>query len=81
MDGAMHGMKRTTLYLTDELRRGIEELAVRRQQSEAQVLRDAIAAYLLDAGSQRPRLTPLFDIPETLSGRVDDLLAEGFGFD
>ena len=81
MYGTMYGMKRTTLYLTDELRRGIEELAVRRQQSEAQVLRDAIAAYLLDVGSQRPRLTPLFDIPETLSGRVDDLLAEGFGFD
>jgi hypothetical protein len=81
MYGTMYGMKRTTLYLTDELKRGIEELAVQRQQSEAQLLRDAIAAYLRDAGSARPRLKPLFDIPETLSDRVDDLLVDGFGFD
>lgn len=45
-------MERTTVYLTDDLREGIKEIARRRDMSEALVIREALGAYI--AHQERP---------------------------
>jgi hypothetical protein len=65
-------MKKTTIYLPEDLKKRIEQRAIGEQRSEADVIRSALAAYVGDAGP-RPTL-PLFDGPpiddfdEALSG-------------
>jgi Ribbon-helix-helix protein, copG family len=65
-------MKKTTVYLPGDLKERLEQRALGEQRSEAEVIRDALAAYLGDTGP-RPTL-PLFDGPpiddfdEALSG-------------
>ena len=66
-------MKKTTLYLSDDLKRAVEREAVRSGRSEAEVIRAAIAAFV---GRPKPR-SGLFEA-EPLTDRVDDLL-DGFG--
>ncbi len=70
----MYGMvHKTTIYLPEELKAAIEREALRRGCSEAQVIREAVAAAV-----SRPRpACGLFDA-EPIAGRVDELLA-GFG--
>jgi hypothetical protein len=64
---------KTTVYLPEELKLALEREANRRGCSEAQLIRDAIGQVVM-----RPRPTVgLFD-GESLSARVDELLA-GFG--
>jgi hypothetical protein len=68
----MYGMsQKTTVYLADEMKLALEREALRRGCSEAQVIRDAVAV-------SRPRPTAGLFEGESLSGRVDELLA-GFG--
>jgi plasmid stability protein len=75
----MYGMKRTTIYLPDELKAALERTAARAGTSEAEVVRSAIAVATVDEASPRPRL-PLFDSGDaTLAERVDEELAAGFG--
>ncbi|MEX2551909.1 MAG: CopG family transcriptional regulator [Actinomycetota bacterium] len=66
-------MHKTTVYLPDELKRGLEREARRRGTSEADIVRQAIADAIL---SPRPNLG--FLDSEPLAERVDELL-EGFG--
>lgn len=77
--GMMYGMKRTTVYLPEELKAALERTAAVRGQSEAEVVRSALAAATAEATYPHPRL-PLFrtDHP-LLAERVDDELADGFG--
>lgn len=73
---------KTTLYLPDDLKRQVEAAAQRRGISEAEFYREALRKAVAS-----PRPTPrgaLFASgtgPRTsdLSGRVDEILAEGFG--
>lgn len=58
----MYGMKRTTIYLPDEMKTSIEREAVRRGVTEAEVIRGAVRATLADIGAPVPHL-PLFDEP------------------
>jgi ribbon-helix-helix CopG family protein len=75
----MYGMRRTTVYLTDELKAALERTAARTGTSEAEVVRSAIATATAEDASPRPRL-PLFDSGDpTLAERVDEELAAGFG--
>jgi Arc/MetJ-type ribon-helix-helix transcriptional regulator len=75
----MYGMKRTTIYLPDELKAALERTAVAEGRSEADVVRSALAAVTASHVYPRPRL-PLFDSGEaTLAERVDEELARGFG--
>ena len=70
----MYGVTRkTTVYLSDELKAAIERAAVRRQLSDAEVIRQAVA----DA-AQTPRPTPGFLDVEPFAERTEELLA-GFG--
>ena len=74
MYGTMYGMTvKTTVYLPDDLKRALEVGAAASGRSEAEIIREAIAARV---GSARPAAGFLDGKP--MAERVDDLLA-GFG--
>ncbi len=66
-------VRKTTVYLTDELKNGVEREAQRRGCSEAEVIRAAIAQAVRHA----PPRAAILD-GEPIAERVDELL-EGFG--
>lgn len=69
-------MKKTTVYLTDELKDAVKRAARRRGVSEAVVIRDSIRAAV---AAPRPRPQGgLFASGDPMAERVDELLA-GFG--
>jgi plasmid stability protein len=75
----MYGMRRTTVYLPDDLKRALERTAAAQGKSEADVLRGALAAATAEHTHPRPQV-PLFDSGDpTLAERVDEELAAGFG--
>ncbi|HJS25608.1 MAG TPA: CopG family transcriptional regulator [Actinomycetota bacterium] len=67
-------MKKTTVYLPDDLKEGLAREARQRGVPEAQIIRDAIAA----AVSRPAPRAGIFASDELRSDRIDDLL-EGFG--
>jgi predicted transcriptional regulator len=70
----MYGMfRKTTIYLPDDLKAGVEREAKRRGCSEAEVIRAAVASAL-----SRPRPRAALIDGEPVAERVDELLA-GFG--
>jgi len=74
MYGTMYGMPvKTTVYLPDDLKRALEVEAAASGRSEAEIIREAIAARV---GSVRPAAG--FLEGEPFAERVDELLA-GFG--
>ncbi len=81
--GTMYGVKRTTIYLTDEQKQELEEIADRTSRSEAQLIREGVDQVIEVNRSRRrkPRVLfalddPILDDPE----RVEHGL-EGFGDD
>lgn len=75
----MYGMRRTTIYLPDELKLALERTAAAEGKSEAEIVRRALIAATAQA-SAAPLRMPLFDSGDaTLAERVDDELAAGFG--
>jgi plasmid stability protein len=75
----MYGMKRTTIYLPDDLKSALEQTASAEGRSEAEVVRSALATATALHTYPPPRL-PLFDSGDpTLAERVDEELARGFG--
>jgi hypothetical protein len=78
MYGILYGMKRTTVYLPAELKAALEEVALRVERSEAELIREGISLVVQTHGHRRPKV-PLFESGDpTLAERVDELL-EGFG--
>lgn len=72
-------MKRTTVYLPDELKAALKRTAVAQGKSEAEVVRSALASATADQAYPSPKV-PLFETGDpTLAERVDEELAEGFG--
>ncbi len=70
----MYGMAhKTTLYLPDDLREALRREAKLRGESEAQVIRQALAEAV-----HRPRPRPGLVAAEAIAGRVTELLS-GFG--
>jgi hypothetical protein len=65
--------RKTTVYLSDELKAAIELEAQRRGCPEAQVIRDAVAAAV-----SRPSPRVGFIDSEPIAEKVDELLT-GFG--
>jgi hypothetical protein len=57
--GIMYGVRRTTIYLPDELKTAVEQEAVREGVTEAEVIRRALTEHLTDLGAPPPEL-PLF---------------------
>lgn len=75
----MYGMRRTTVYLTDDLTAALERTARAQGRSKAEVIRSAIASATAGEARPSPRL-PLFDSGDpTLAERVDAELAAGYG--
>jgi Arc/MetJ-type ribon-helix-helix transcriptional regulator len=75
----MYGMKKTTVYLPEELKAELERVAGEAGRSEAELIREAIGRLLRESRPPKPRL-PLFDSGDaTLAERVDEELARGFG--
>ncbi|HEY6581714.1 MAG TPA: CopG family transcriptional regulator [Rubrobacter sp.] len=71
-------MKKTTVYLTEDLKSALGRIAVQRGRSEAELIREAVRELVRDSEPPRPRL-PLFSSGDpTLAERVDEELA-GFG--
>jgi hypothetical protein len=78
--GMMYGMRRTTIYLPDDLKRAITRLASNEQETEASFIRRAVERAIVEAPPPRPRL-PLFSSGKRhLAERVDQALV-GFGED
>jgi hypothetical protein len=74
-------MKKTTVYLPDDLSSALKRAAVESGRSEADLIREGIATVVDSRLTPRPRI-PLFTSGDgTLAERVDELLAEGFGKD
>lgn len=77
----MYGVKKTTVYLPDELKRDLERAAAESGRSEADLIRKGIESIVELELTPRPRI-PLFSSGDpTLAERVDEILAEGFGED
>ena len=75
----MYGMRRTTVYLPDDLKAALERTAAVHGKSEAEVVRGAIAAATADHAHPRPQV-PLFESADpTLAERVDEEVAVGVG--
>lgn len=74
----MYGMRRTTVYLPDDLKIALEHAAVTSGRSEAELIREGVEYVASRFDDPRPRL-PLFDSGDpTLAERADELL-DGFG--
>lgn len=65
--------RKTTIYLPDDLKHGVERTARQRGCSEAQVIRDAV-----EAAVARPRPNKAIITGEPIAARAEELLA-GFG--
>ena len=73
--------KKTTIYLPPELKKDIEQVAKSERRSEADVIRDAVAASVGERLKPQPRI-PL--VPQGLGApdiaeRIDEILDQGFG--
>jgi Arc/MetJ-type ribon-helix-helix transcriptional regulator len=74
-------MTKTTIYLPKNLKRQVEQAAKREKRSEAEIIREAIAAAMRNRKPPEPRI-PLFEEglgDPTVAERVDELLKKGFG--
>ena len=77
--GMMYGVKRTTIYLPDDLKAALERTAAARGTSEAEIVRSALASATAEHTYPPPKV-PLFASGDpTLAERIDEELAEGFG--
>jgi hypothetical protein len=72
----IYGMKRTTVFLPDQLKKRLERTARRRGMSEAELIREGVELVT----APEPRLLLFASGDPTLAERVDEAL-RGFGED
>jgi Arc/MetJ-type ribon-helix-helix transcriptional regulator len=77
MYGTMYGVKRTTVYLPDELKAALERTAADTGRSEAELIREGVRQVTRDWESPEPRVLFSSGIRD-LAEDVDRHL-EGFG--
>ena len=71
-------MKKTTVYLPEDLKSALGRIAAERGRSEAELIREAVRDLVRDSEPPRPRL-PLFSSEDpTLARRFEEEL-RGFG--
>ena len=77
----MYGVKRTTIYLPDDLKAKLEATARAEGRTEADVIRKALADALEQRMSRRPRLPLTEPTGESTNWAedVDEILDAGFG--
>jgi Arc/MetJ-type ribon-helix-helix transcriptional regulator len=72
-------MRKTTVYLPDDLKAALERTAAARGRSEAELIREAVRRLTEEGEQPKPRL-PLFSGGDSaLAERVDEELKKGFG--
>lgn len=77
-EGFQYGMRKTTVYLTDELRHELTRAAAGTGRSEADLIREGIRLVVRSTTPPRPRY-PLFSSGDPdFAHRTDEFL-EGFG--
>ena len=69
---------KTTVYLPEELKRSLAQLAAASGRPEAELIREAVAALVSSAKKQRPRGELFAGDDPSLSMNVDEALS-GFG--
>lgn len=81
--GTMYGVKRTTIYLNEEQKKRLEEVAAQTSRTESDLIREGVDQVIDAHRPRRRKPRPLFvlndpvlDDPE----RIDEAL-EGFGED
>jgi hypothetical protein len=80
MYGMMYVVKRTTIYLPEDLKAALEQAALQESRTEADLIREGIEKLL---ATRHPRPTiPLFEssLPPDAAEHFDDYL-QGFGED
>ncbi len=75
----MYGMRRTTVYLPDELKVALERTAAAEGCSEAEIIRSALAEATAAHSYPSPTIPLLRSGDPTLAERVDAELVDGFG--
>lgn len=72
----MYGMRKTTVYLPDDLKRALGRVAASRGISEAELIREGLHKLTAEASPPKPRL-PLFKSGRPdLAENVDEALRE-----
>ena len=76
----MYVVKRTTIYLPEQLKAALEQMAAEERRTEADLIREGLER-LLESRYPRPRI-PLFEssLPPDAAEHFDDYL-QGFGED
>jgi hypothetical protein len=69
---------KTTVYLPEELKRSLERMAVLSGRSEAELIREAVAAHVSAVDRPRPRGGLFESGDSSFAGRAEDALT-GFG--
>ena len=80
MYGTMYGVKKTTVYLPDELSARLKRAAVQSGKSEADLIRAGVE-HVVELELTPPPRAPLWSGPGDLAEHVDEILGEGFGED
>ncbi len=81
--GTMYGVKRTTIYLSESQKQGLEEIAARTRRTESDLIREGVDQVIGAHGSSRRKPQPLFALNDPVlddPDRVEEAL-EGFGED
>ena len=71
-------MRKTTIWLPDDVKRALEQVAAVRGRSEAALIREALRGLPEQAGPPRPRL-PLFSSRKPRLAEQVDRALTGFG--
>jgi hypothetical protein len=72
----MYGVQETTVYLPEDLKLALEQVARSQGRRAAELVREALRTMVSNASPPRPRL-PLFESGDPdLAERVDEALAE-----
>ncbi len=74
----MYDMKKTTMYLPDDLNFALGRVAAEKGRSEAELIREAIRDLLRDSEPPRPR-APLFSSGDPTLARRFEEGPRGFG--
>ena len=83
MYGMMYGVKRTTIYLSEEQKQALEAIALRTNRTEADLIREGVGQVIEIHRLRRRKPQALFALDDPVLDdpeRVDEAL-EGFGED
>ncbi len=69
-------MEKTTLYLPQDLQQELRDMARRTRRPQAELIREALRAYLEQQGRPRPRSIGIGDNPDLHAEDTEDWLAK-----